>query len=190
MGGEGRGFAPGRNRCLRGRTGRLFRSIPRPPPPASPMLRPTLLILAAAVSALAAPLDAQHGEQHWSYAGPTGPQRWTALGYEQCDDGAQTPIDLSDEQPADPLALRAAYGRWHEPAFTNNGHTVLLLPQGANTLEVAGRAYELLQVHAHVPSEHTLGGHRFAAELHAVHRDAAGGLLVLGTFVETGPAAA
>ena len=43
-----------------------------------------------------------------------------------------------------------------------------------------------MQFHFHAPSEHTVGGKRFAMETHFVHKSAKGELAVLGVLHETG----
>ena len=54
-------------------------------------------------------------------------------------------------------------------------------------LEVGERTYRLVQFHWHTPSEHWLDGEPYPMELHLVHADE-NGLLVLGALVERGPA--
>ena len=54
---------------------------------------------------------------------------------------------------------------------------------------VVGRErYNVTQFHYHAPSEHTLGGKSFAAELHIVHKNAANDkqLAVIGILLEEG----
>lgn len=51
----------------------------------------------------------------------------------------------------------------------------------------SGVVYNLIGVHWHMPSEHTVSGRRFPAEVHAVHQNPATGMLmVLGTLVDEG----
>ncbi|MGQ4818766.1 carbonic anhydrase family protein, partial [Enterococcus faecium] len=51
---------------------------------------------------------------------------------------------------------------------------------------MAGEDYELLQFHAHAPSQHAFAGERTDLEVHLVHQNAAGELAVVGVLVEEG----
>ena len=72
--------------------------------------------------------------------------------------------------------------------FVHNGHTTQVNYPSGSTLTVAGCEYELIQFHFHHSSEHTVDGHFFDLELHLVHRDADGRLLVVTVFIEEGAA--
>ncbi|NWI28964.1 CAH9 anhydrase, partial [Sula dactylatra] len=87
----------------------------------------------------------------------------------------------------------------------NNGHTVLLeLPESLAITGGYAQQYRAVQLHLHwgspsgPGSEHTINGHRFAAEIHVVHYNTKydsfkeamvhpDGLAVLGAFLEVGP---
>ncbi|NXG41061.1 CAH9 anhydrase, partial [Psilopogon haemacephalus] len=89
--------------------------------------------------------------------------------------------------------------------LTNNGHTVQLdLPESLAITGGYAQQYRAVQLHLHwgFPlghgSEHTVNGHRFAAEIHVVHYNTKydsfkeamvhpDGLAVLGAFLEVGP---
>lgn len=96
---------------------------------------------------------------------------------------AQSPVNLGTPMPRGGLSpITAAY-----PAVSavtvNNGHTVQVQVADGDTLDLPDGHYALLQFHFHWPSEHLLHGDSFPAEVHMVHRDAAGHLAVLGTFI-------
>jgi carbonic anhydrase len=69
----------------------------------------------------------------------------------------------------------------------NTGHTIeATMPEASNlTLSVAGDVYRLEQFHFHAPSEHTVDGTSYPAELHLVHRSQAGEIAVVAIFVES-----
>ncbi|XP_051499353.1 carbonic anhydrase 9 isoform X2 [Apus apus] len=87
----------------------------------------------------------------------------------------------------------------------NNGHTVVLnLPESLAITGGYAQQYRATQLHLHwgspsgPGSEHTINGHRFAAEIHVVHYNTKydsfkeamvhpDGLAVLGAFLEVGP---
>jgi len=70
----------------------------------------------------------------------------------------------------------------------NNGHTVQVNYDPGSYIELDGVRYDLVQFHYHAPSEHTVRGVSFPAELHIVHRDAANNLAVLGILIHSGAA--
>nr|XP_014591377.2 carbonic anhydrase 9 isoform X6 [Equus caballus] len=145
--------------------------------------------------------------RHWRYGGdPPWPQVSPA-----CAGRFQSPVDIRPELAVFCPALRSVQLLGFElPPFPelrlrNNGHTVrLTLPPGLEMALGPGREYRALQLHLHwgaagrPGSEHTVGGHRFPAEIHVVHISTAfakvdeamgrpGGLAVLAAFLQEGP---
>jgi carbonic anhydrase len=123
----------------------------------------------------------------WSYEGNTGPEHWAALSddYSACDGAQQSPINLTDpSDPTDGTLLNTSYIT-ESGTVTDTGHAVQVNTTGG-TLTLGGTTYDLQQIHAHVPSEHTVAGDRSAAELHLVHEAGEEQLAVLGIFVEEG----
>lgn len=55
-----------------------------------------------------------------------------------------------------------------------------------STMTYDGVTYEMLQMHAHAPSENTLNGQSFPMEMHYVHAAPEGGFAVLGVFYKIG----
>jgi carbonic anhydrase len=140
---------------------------------------------AALALALAAPLLAQHT---WSYEGVTGPDHWASLDPSAtlCAAGQrQSPIDLAGAVRNDVPDPFPAYGLRRAHRALAHGRIVLTLDPGSS-LEVDGHPWELVQVHAHAPSEHAIDGRRFPVEIHLVHRHASGHLAVLGVLVDAG----
>lgn len=131
-------------------------------------------------------------EAAWSYEGDTGPEDWAELDpeYATCSAGQeQSPIDLPAgvTEPADEAEVTYDY----EPAsyeLVNTGHTLLATAGAAGGLTIDGERYELLQFHAHGPSEHAIGGEREELEIHLVHQNDEGELAVVGVLVDEGPA--
>lgn len=109
----------------------------------------------------------------WSYQGETGPEEWADLSdeYESCDGDLQSPIDLTDaDSPSEVTpSLEFSYSTT-EGEIVDTGHFLQVnTPLGQLTYNDA--SYELLQFHPHAPSEHTIDGEEYAAELHLVHED-------------------
>ncbi|MBB6307005.1 carbonic anhydrase [Xanthobacter tagetidis] len=143
----------------------------------------------AACPLCAAVARAETGHPHWTYEGHGGPKEWGALSadFQACALGSQqSPVDLDGavETAQKPLAIT-----WTAQPFkvVNNGHTIQAdALTGANSVALAGKAYELKQFHFHAPSEHAIGGVRTAMEVHFVHARPEGGLAVVGVFMTPG----
>ena len=126
----------------------------------------------------------------WGYSGSGAPAYWGSLSeeYRTCSLGSeQSPIDITDYTFGDGPPVEFHYSGV-AIAARNNGHTVYLDYQPGNVIDVGGRRYELQGIHYHSPSEHTLDGESFAAELHLVHQDDAGSLAVVGLLYRLGEA--
>ena len=128
---------------------------------------------------------------HWSYDGDTGPASWAEVdsSFGTCAAGAnQSPIDLPATVPAPSTSIQLSAEEAEGDVF-DTGHAVEFESDGeGETLTFGGDEYSLQQLHAHVPSEHTVNGQPAAGELHLVHADADGKLLVLGILVTEGEA--
>lgn len=129
---------------------------------------------------------------HWAYEGDEGPDRWGELSadFTTCSTGtAQSPIDLPAQLPANPaMAIHLDLGTLPtvgEVLDTGHSHQFVSKTNGTE-VDVDSKHYELLQMHAHTPSEHTIDGVPAAAEFHFVHENADGALLVVGVLAEVG----
>lgn len=135
--------------------------------------------------------EAEAEEVEWGYEGDVGPERWAELSaeYELCGSGTeQSPIDLTSAAEEDLPDLGFAYEAT-PLAIYDNGHTVEVEAEpGTSTLDLAGVTYELVQLHFHVGSEHTVDGEQHAAEVHLVHSTDDGELAVVGLLVDEGEA--
>lgn len=126
---------------------------------------------------------------NWDYKGDEGPKNWGTLctGFSDCDGAEQSPIDIEvaaaikDENAPN---LEFAYGQTPVD-IVNNGHTIQFNVSGDNILTIGDAAYNLLQLHYHAASEHTLNGKHFPLEVHFVHKGDKG-LAVVGVFFKEG----
>lgn len=124
----------------------------------------------------------------WAYKGASGPRHWADLdpGYEACKTGAmQSPIDLA---PAAGDGEESVFFMYKPTAATlvDTGHTIELDLQPGSYAIVDGARYELVQLHFHTPSEHTIDGEPAAMEMHLVHKSKAGKLAVVGVLFDEG----
>lgn len=116
-----------------------------------------------------------HHDIHWSYDGDTGPEHWAELGdqtggaYQLCASGQlQSPIDIVNASSGD-LANIALHYQPSELIMKNNGHTVEVDYSAGGYIEIDQQRYSPVNIHYHAPSEHTIDGKSFDAELHLVH---------------------
>jgi carbonic anhydrase len=126
----------------------------------------------------------------WGYTGDVGPERWGDLQpeFSLCKNGkTQAPIDLPSKADKGPGLKALAFEYPSIPlTLLNNGHTVQVPSTGAASLSEGADKWDLVQFHLHAPSEHTLDGKRYDAEIHFVHKNAKGELAVVGVFVRKG----
>ena len=70
--------------------------------------------------------------------------------------------------------------------LVHNGHSFQGLSESNSLVLFDGHTYQLLQGHWHDPSEHHVDGISYAMELHLVHKDSEGKLLVIGVLAQEG----
>ena len=99
---------------------------------------------------------------------------------------AQSPIDLGGATGNDLPGPEPWYSRTAATRFGTEWGMVLHFEAGS-AVQIDGHPYELVQAHTHAPSEHTLDGRRFPAELHLVHRHASGQVAILAVLLDEGP---
>lgn len=145
--------------------------------------------LAAAVALLAS-TNASHA-QTFGYFGDIGPEHWSELSTDwgACNGGKlQSPVTLKSAaawEHRHNRELTINYGLTTGEIF-NNGHTIEVETEGANSLILDGIVYELKQFHFHTPSEHRVGSRGYDMELHLVHASADGKSAVIGVFLKRG----
>lgn len=125
---------------------------------------------------------------HWTYEGEEGPSRWGELSpdYASCSGGlAQSPIDISNPETKGTANLVFHYLP-SKINILNNGHTVQVNYDPGSYIELDNIRYDLTQFHFHAPSEHSINGQLFDAELHLVHKSADGKLAVVGILIKSG----
>jgi carbonic anhydrase len=133
----------------------------------------------------------KHDEKHWSYIGETGPEHWSEIETESdCDKDQQSPINIIDvtvntTDLQSQIAIHyAANTKIHD--ITNNGHTIQYNFEKGDYVIVDNMKYELIQIHFHEPSEHTINGVRYPMEVHLVHMNEDKQFVVLAILVKEG----
>ncbi|KAJ4977600.1 hypothetical protein NE237_008380 [Protea cynaroides] len=121
-----------------------------------------------------------------------GPEHWGELNEDwfACKNGTvQSPIDLL-HQRVEVVPELGKIKRDYKTAnatLKNRGHDIMLRWVGdAGSININGTDYKLQQCHWHSPSEHTIDGKRFAAELHMVHQISNVSFAVIGILYRIG----
>lgn len=120
----------------------------------------------------------------WEYSGIV---TWDGL----CKAGThQSPIDIpkvAREVQKNVTVLMESVELLPGSLLENNGHAIQgdFSPPYSNVM-VGDSKYELLQFHFHSPSEHTLNGKSYPLEMHFVHKNPEGQILVVGVLFEEG----
>lgn len=126
---------------------------------------------------------------HWGYSGHEGPENWATLSSDNfaCSGKNQSPINLSGfiESELTPIVFNYKQGG-HE--ILNNGHTIQVNYEKGSSIKVDGKAFNLLQLHFHAPSENHINGHSYPLEVHLVHADKNGNLAVVAVMFKQGAA--
>lgn len=147
------------------------------------------LLLAVALCLVTLKVSASSEEVHWDYEGENGPAHWGELNeaFSVCKEGEnQSPIDLVANLDARLPVLDFDYGNQGHLLEENTGHSIQEIVRPGNMIRFQDKAYELRQFHFHSPSEHTVKGHRYPMEVHFVHQNEAGELLVVGLLFKEG----
>lgn len=125
----------------------------------------------------------------WGYTGLSGPDHWGSMGENSvCDTGFnQSPVDIRNTVVAELQPLIINYQTNNNTKITNNGHTIQLDFDTGNSLNLDSDSFNLVQMHFHAPSEHTINGQHYPFEAHLVHANKDGDLAVVGLLFATGP---
>ena len=126
---------------------------------------------------------------HWGYRGVEGPDHWAMLNpsYNVCETGRQqSPINIVMPRHGHDQEELVFHYQPTPLSIRNNGHTIQVNYQGGSYLQLNGRSYKLRQFHFHDPSEHHIDGKVYPMEMHLVHQDERGHLLVVGVLLEFG----
>jgi carbonic anhydrase len=129
-------------------------------------------------------------DAHWSYEGADGPAKWAdadAANHVCAIGNQQSPIDIGDTFKTQLPPLKIIWDK-HSDTIINDGHTIQVNIAESSILSLGETYYRLLQFHFHHPSEHSIGGKRFAMEVHFVHANAANALAVVGVLMIGGKA--
>jgi carbonic anhydrase len=158
--------------------------------------RKTLFAVVMAILAFSCLASAQA----WNHdpASTIGPLHWGTVTppYATCGDSVtgevgmmQSPIDIV---PGNAIAAKFVPLMFkYKPTplkIENTGHYVEVPYDPSSYLYLGSQptdAYQLIQFHFHAPSEHTINGIRYDAELHLVHTNSIGETVVIGVLLSS-----
>jgi carbonic anhydrase len=107
--------------------------------------------------------------------------------YLVCEQGKrQSPINIvtsEHEGQRHDLVFRYPPTSGH---IVHDGHSFQARSESTRIVLLDGHSYQFLQGHFHDPSEHHIDGVSYAMELHLVHKDSEGKLLVIGVLAQEG----
>ncbi len=108
-----------------------------------------------------------------------------AKSYELCKIGHnQSPIDISRHSKV--VGITKISYKESLLQVIDNGHTLQVNFGPDSFVTIDSQIFQLVQMHYHSTSEHTVNGISYPLEFHLVHKDAKGNLAVLGALVELG----
>lgn len=145
-----------------------------------------------ATIAFAAPPHWSHDEQPtWWAIEDTSQDVPLKYPYGECGIGKrQSPVDLAAGTISNTKTLNRLQALYDidTPTFFNGGHGVQVNTSVGYTggLKIGEESFPLIQFHFHEPSEHVIGGQAFPAELHFVHINDDGRIIVLATAIDIG----
>ena len=108
----------------------------------------------------------------WAYCGYNGPQHWASIDtkWKACGGAQQSPVELRWSEPTTGNTVKLFYNDV-KMRVENHGYEIRATPiEPAGYIEVGADKADLVQFHLHVPSEHSIGGTEYPAELHLVHQ--------------------
>jgi carbonic anhydrase len=125
----------------------------------------------------------------WSYDGDLGPAHWGDLdpSFAACSHGTvQSPVNLP--AATRPTEKAPTFPTWAPVPLrvVNNGHSIQVDDTAASSFVLDGTTYAMKNFHFHSPSEHTVDGRSFEAEMHFVHKSADGKIAVVAILFDRG----
>ncbi|MFM8866081.1 MAG: carbonic anhydrase family protein [Limnohabitans sp.] len=126
-----------------------------------------------------------HAGPAWSYEGDSGPEHW-GKEFPSCAKGkTQAPLNITGPMAKTRYLLAPDY-KLGELTLLNNGHTLQVSGTAGSKLRVDSKPYDLVQFHFHRPSEEQFDGKAFPMNIHFVHKNDAGEIVVIGVMVKEG----
>jgi carbonic anhydrase len=123
----------------------------------------------------------------WGYNAAIGPPVWATLdpAWRVCDQGkAQSPVDI-EPRPGNASPIVFHY-KPTASTIVDTGHTLEVDLEDGSWIEIADHTYQLVELHFHSPSEHTIAGEHYPLEAQLVHKDSRGRLAMISVLYDVG----
>ena len=133
-------------------------------------------------------LKEQSHESHWSYEGETSPEHWAELERNSdCSGQRQSPVNIIDIHTIEDQDRESIIDLFYSPKtilnkVRNNGHSIQFVFDKGDSIAYNKINFNLVQIHFHEPSEHTINGIRYPIEIHLVHQSKEKYYTVLSVF--------
>jgi carbonic anhydrase len=127
-------------------------------------------------------------ESHWSYEGETSPEHWAELEKNSdCSGNRQSPVNIIDIHTVEDKEQKSQINFFYSPKtilnkVRNNGHSIQFDFDKGDSIAYNQVKFNLIQIHFHEPSEHTINGIRYPIEIHLVHQSQQMNYTVLSIF--------
>ena len=132
--------------------------------------------------------EQQSHESLWSYEGETSPEHWAELEKNSdCSGNRQSPVNIIDINTIEDKDLESIIDLHYSPEtilnkVRNNGHSFQFDFDKGDSIAYNKINFNLVQIHFHEPSEHTINGVRYPIEIHLVHQSKEKYYTVLSVF--------
>ena len=104
-------------------------------------------------------------------------------------DAFQSPVNIANTAPIEfDKILKTSYDGDGAIEIQNKGSNFEVIYEAGNDnfINLNGQEFELINIHFHLESEHTVDSELSELEMHLVHGNETGGLTVLGVLIEEG----
>jgi carbonic anhydrase len=147
----------------------------------------TMLAMALAADAEAAGCP---NEPDWSYTGDNGPASWNQLFPIMCGQGLlQSPFAI-DTTKGNVISAKLPKITFHYDVahviFLDHDDQLAINHGQGNFITIGNTEYDLVNIHVHTPSEHTVNGKQYPMEIHLVHQSSDNLIAVVAVFVNSG----
>lgn len=123
----------------------------------------------------------------WGYqGGGNDDEGWGTLSsdFTTCDLGhSQSPVDLSDPKASAMPPMKMHY-RSAAMSMEKKDRTLVVSMRDPGYMTDEGHRWQLEEMRIHTPAEHEVAGKLEPAELHLIHRDDDGKLLIVAVFLD------
>jgi len=133
-------------------------------------------------------IETEAHKSHWSYQGETSPEHWAELEKNSdCSGQRQSPVNIIDIHTVEDKSIESTIDLFYSPKtilnkVRNNGHSIQFDFDKGDSLAYNKINFNLVQIHFHEPSEHTINGIRYPIEIHLVHQSKEKYYTVLSVF--------